>query len=305
MSAPTDNPLSQPPPLAQTEPGAISMQGKTALVTGATNGVGRAFSHWLAARGAELIVTGRDHSKLQALQQELQDHYPGARVHPMQADQLHLDEVNELCKALAYLPRLDLLVNNAGRCPKTYQTSPEGFESAFTINYLSHKLLTLKLLPQLKKSRGYILHVTSSAMGGAQLDLDTVHSGQHFNGWQAYANSKLAMTLFSQLLAERLAAAGVRSNAVCPGMVKTNLIKGHPMFVGQEAALLEASKPPEEAADYLGWMISDASVNKLSGYYYSKGFNGREAMQIHWDRALAEELWAYSVKLLERFEWPE
>jgi NAD(P)-dependent dehydrogenase (short-subunit alcohol dehydrogenase family) len=301
MSTSTDSPLTQPPPLAHPEPGSLNMAGKTALVTGATNGVGRAFSHWLAAQGAELIVTGRDHNKLQALQHELQSHYPRSQIHPMQADQLHLDQVNELGKALAHLPALDLLVNNAGLCPKSYQTSPEGYEAAFTINYLAHKLLTLKLLPLLKQSRGYILHVTSSAMGGARLDLNNLHSGQHFNGWQAYANSKMAMTLFSQLLAEQLEADGVHSNAVCPGMVRSNLIIGHPMFTGQEAALLKASKPPEEAADYLGWMISDARVNNLSGYYFSKGFNGREAMQIRWDRGLAEALWKYSEKLLEGY----
>ena len=273
------------------------MQAKIALITGATNGVGKAMVHWLAARGAELIVTGRNQEKLTALLEELNEQYPDTAVHSMQADQLQLSQVARMADDLGHLPRLDILVNNAALCPKERQTSPEGYEAAFTINYLSHKLLTLKLLDKLKQANGYIMHVSSSAMGGGVIDFDNLHLEQHFNGWQAYANSKLANTLFSNLLAEKLQGASVRSNAVCPGMVRSGLMTGHPMFAGREAALYEASKPPEEAADYLGWMLEDPEVSALSGYFFSKGFHGRQPVLIQWDKSLAEK----TVELLGRF----
>jgi len=274
------------------------LQGKYCLVTGATSGVGEAFAHWLAARGAELIVTGRNPDKLDALCAQLRASNPDTTVHALCADHLRLQEVADLAAGLHHLPRLDLLVNNAGLCPGKRSLSPQGYEAAFTINHLSHVLLTLRLLPQIRLAHGYIMHVSSSAMGGGFIDLDDLHGEHWYDGWQAYANSKLAMTLFSNTLAERIPPEEVRSNAVCPGMVRSNLLKGHPKFAGQETALMAASKPPEEAADYLGWMIQDPEVRDLSGCFFSKGFQGRRALKMGWDRAAAEALWERSLELL-------
>ena len=293
--------LSTPIPLSYPHSNEINLQQQCALVTGSTNGVGRAFCHWLAARGCEVIATGRNAEKLAALKNELTKHYPDSTIQTFQADHLQLDQIASLSEQLQPLPKLDYLINNAGLCPPKRILSPEGYEAAFTINYLSHMLLTLRLLPTLINSKAYVMNVSSSAMGGGVIRMDDLHGEQGFEGWQAYSNSKLANTLFSNLLAEKLAEDGVRSNAVCPGMVKSDLLTGHPMFAGKEAALYEASKPPEEAADYLGWMIQDDAVNQLSGYFFSKGFYGRRAVTVNWDRDQAQALWQYSSELLQNY----
>lgn len=276
------------------------MQGKRALVTGTTNGVGRALVRWLAERDWEVIATGRNQQKLDAVVDDVRSATGNPRVHGFVCDQLHLRQVDKLANDLHFVPTLDLLFNNAAVCPDTRMLSPEGYEAAFTVNHLAHFLLTLRMLPKLGAG-AHIVHVSSSAMGGGQLRFDDLHGEREFDGWQAYSNSKLAQVLFSNTLSERLADRQIRSNAVCPGMVDSGLIVNHRMFRDRMDAMRHMLRPAEEAAAFVGWLATTPEHDRLSGAFFSKGYHGKTPVRMQAPPALQQQLWDCSEDLVRPF----
>jgi NAD(P)-dependent dehydrogenase (short-subunit alcohol dehydrogenase family) len=273
------------------------------LVTGATNGIGLATAELLASRGCELILTGRDDDRLAATRSRLTQAAPGAAITTLRADFASLDEVAALADAvLQAWPRLDALINNAGLLTDHRQTSLDGFELTFAVNHLAPLLLTRRLLPLLLASApARIAFNSSSAMGSAQLDLDDLQMTRRFDGWTAYANTKLANMLMSNLLARELAGTGVVSNAFCPGLVDTGLLNGNRDFgPAMMAGLRRRMRPPEQGAVTPVFLATDPAAAHLSGHFFLQSHGGgRQPLNIAWDEQLAESLRAKSLALLE------
>jgi NAD(P)-dependent dehydrogenase (short-subunit alcohol dehydrogenase family) len=180
-----------------------------ALLTGATDGLGRAVAGRLAAEGFDLHVHGRDEAKLARTVTELREATGNESVHPHRADFAWLAAVGGLADELnGELERLDLLINNAGigaGTPENFgrEVSADGHELRFAVNYLAGFMLTLRLLPLLRRSApARIVNVAS--LGQAPIDFADVMIERDYNGYQAYSQSKLAQVMFSNELAERL-----------------------------------------------------------------------------------------------------
>ncbi len=191
---------------------------KTALVTGSTDGLGRAVARALATRGYRVWLHGRNEARGRALVEEIAAE--GGEAHFVRADLASLVEVRQLAAVLAGQPRLDLLVNNAGIGPATpavtgRELSVEGLELRFAVNYLAGFLLTRLLLPLLERSApARIINVASGAQ--YPLDFDNLMLKRAYSGMRAYAQSKLAQILFTLDLAEQLRGRGVTVNCLHP-----------------------------------------------------------------------------------------
>lgn len=164
---------------------------KTILITGATDGIGRATALVLAAKGHRLIVHGRNAEKLSALAQEI-----GADSPTVQADMSDLVQVAAMARQLRDThDRVDVVINNAGVLKAPNPVTAEGLDLRFVVNTFAPALLSLLLLPIVPKD-GRLVHLSSAAQ--APVDVAAMDGKRRLNDMEAYAQSKLALTMWSQ-----------------------------------------------------------------------------------------------------------
>jgi NAD(P)-dependent dehydrogenase (short-subunit alcohol dehydrogenase family) len=219
------------------------------LLTGATDGIGLETARQLARLGHELVLHGRSEDKAQRARSEILRSAPRAILHTAHADLADLAEVARMAAELnARLPHLDVLINNAGVYLTAHKLSKNGYEMTMTVNHLAHFLLTLRLLPLLKKSaEPRVVIVSSMVHSNSQLDLDNLQGCDSYDGYQAYADSKLANCLFARELARR--EPWLACNSLHPGVVGTKLlhaafnIRGSDVSEGARTSVFLATAP--------------------------------------------------------------
>jgi NAD(P)-dependent dehydrogenase (short-subunit alcohol dehydrogenase family) len=196
----------------------MRLDGKTVLITGSTDGVGRRVAERLGAMGARMLVHGRDRARGAKLVDDL--HAAGTQAKFYPADFASLAETRRLADAVrSDHDRLAILINNAGLgsglAPTTRRLSADGHELLFAVNYLAGFLLTAELLPLLRA--GTPARVVNVASAGQQaIDFDDVMLARGYSGGRAYRQSKLAQILFTIDLAETLRGTGITVNALHP-----------------------------------------------------------------------------------------
>ena len=197
----------------------MEMRGKTVLITGSTDGVGRYVAAKLASAGAKVLIHGRDRERGTALADEIKREGRGeAKFYP--ADLSSLSETRRLAEAVkADHSRLELFISNAGIGSQSHgsgrRTSADGHELRFAVNYLSGFLLVHLLLPLLKASApSRIVNVAS--LGQHPIDFDDAMLTRSYSGTRAYAQSKLAQIMFTIDLAQQLSGSGVTVNSLHP-----------------------------------------------------------------------------------------
>jgi NAD(P)-dependent dehydrogenase (short-subunit alcohol dehydrogenase family) len=205
--------------------GTGDLDGKTVVVTGATGGIGLETATVLAGRGARLVLIGRDRARGEAALARIRQTAPDVAAEMHCADLSRLDEVRSLAETLnASLPRIDVLLNNAGGMFARREVTPDGLERTFALNHMAYVVLTLLLRGTLLRSApSRVVNVASEAHRGATLDLDDLQSTRGYGGWPVYRRSKLANILFTRELARRLAGTSVTANCLHPGFVATGI----------------------------------------------------------------------------------
>ena len=238
------------------------LDGKVVLVTGATDGMGRALAASLARSGATVLVHGRDPDRIADTVREVTEAAGAAgaadaadRVRGYQADLAGLAAVRALAaQVIAAEPRLDVLVNNAGIGTTVpgggvRQESADGYELRFAVNYLAGYALTRLLLPLLRKSAPSRI-VNVSSLGQQAIDFGDVMLTEGYDGMRAYRQSKLAQILFTVDLAAELDLAGVTVNALHPAtFMPTKIVAGAPISTiaqGVEATMRLITAPVAE-----------------------------------------------------------
>lgn len=197
----------------------MDVDGKTVLITGSTDGLGRAVAWRLANMGAHVLLHGRSRERGEALRDEIRAAGKG-KADYYHADLASLAEVRNLAKAvLQDNGHIHVLVNNAGlgSGPDVNRraTSADGHELRFAVNYLSGFLLTYLLLPTILKSApARIINVSS--LGQQAIEFDDVMLERAYDGGRAYRQSKLAQIMFTFDLAEELKGKGVTVNCLHP-----------------------------------------------------------------------------------------
>jgi len=260
------------------------------LVTGSTDGIGKATATVLANGGADVILHGRNEKKGKEVQHELETI---SGVHPelVIADYSRQDQIRIMAADLiARYSRLDVLINNAGTYEKTRHITREGIEITFAVNYLGPFLLTHLLLPLLKKSPGgRIVIVASSAHEDVnQINWDDLPQVRQYDPWGAYALSKFADIIFTYALARNFEDFGITANCLHPGVVDTKLLRL--AFPGYPAIT------PEEAAKMPVWLACSRKVAGISGKYYDKMRPVRSSA-LTYDRRVQDRLWKMAEDL--------
>ncbi len=276
-----------------------SMVGKTCLVTGATNGIGEVTARRLAEAGAEVLVHGRNAERGAMTVAAIRAQTGSDKVSFVCADFASLADVRRLAEDVkARAPRLDVLLNNAGAINLKRLTTHDGYELSFGANHLATFLLTNLLLDRLKASgASRIVTVSSSAHWRGALNFEDLNGERGYKGWPAYATSKLCNILFTRSLARRLAGTSVTTNALHPGVVKSNFMRNN--FIG--AVLMPLSGPftitPEEGAKTMLYLATSPEVARKSGGFYDKCAPApiSDAAQ---DDAAGERLWQVSEKMV-------
>ena len=269
----------------------MKMDGKTVLVTGSTDGVGRYVAARLAAAGAKVLIHGRDKARAETLAAEIKREGRGDAVFH-QADLSSLAATRQLAEAvIAGNQRLDIFISNAGIGSRTLgaerRTSADGHELRFAVNYLSGFLLAYLLLPLLKASApSRIVNVAS--LGQHPVDFDDVMITRGYSGSRAYAQSKLAQIMFTIDLAAELEGSGVTVNSLHPATyMNTTMVR--------EGGITPISTVEQGGEAILHLAVGDDVAGK-SGLF----FNGMQQAQANpqaYDAAARRRLRALSLEL--------
>jgi NAD(P)-dependent dehydrogenase (short-subunit alcohol dehydrogenase family) len=276
------------------------MAGRTVLVTGGSGGIGRATALGLAAMGAHLAITGRNHERTEAAAREIRA-AGGGQVDVFVADMSSQSEVRRLAgEVLGSLPRIDVLVNNVGGYWDTRHVTADGLERTFALNHLAPFLLTNLLLDRLKqRAPARVVTVSSGAHTMGRIDFDDLGGAPSYSGMRAYSQSKLANILFTYELARRLGSSGVTANALHPGVVRTG-------FGAEDSGSLQRlftplmrpfMKSPAQGAATSIYLATSHEVAGVTGCYFAgckrKGSSKRSS-----DEATAARLWQVSADLV-------
>lgn len=242
---------------------------QTILITGATDGLGRAVARELAQRGATLLVHGRDEARGREALAEI-----GGEAEWLQADLASLEEVRALARQVTDRhARLDALVNNAGigtASPGDGRRveSADGYELRFAVNYLAGYLLTRMLLGLIERSSPARIVSVSSA-GQAPIDFEDVMLERHYDGVQAYCQSKLAQIMFTFDLADELRDRDVSATCLHPATyMPTKMVR---------AAGVDPVSSLEQGTEATLRLVADPELDGVTGRY----FNGTRPAEPH------------------------
>jgi len=269
----------------------MDMAGKTVLITGSTDGVGRYVATQLAISGAKVLIHGRDNARAQTLSDEIK-RAGGAAPAFYQADLSSLESVRQLADAvLADHKRIDVFVSNAGIGSQNggpgRRTSADGYELRFAVNYLAGFLLAYRLLPLLKASApSRIVNVAS--LGQHPIDFDDVMIVRGYNGSRAYAQSKLSQIMFTIDLAEELKGSNVTVNSLHPATyMNTTMVR---------AGGITPISTVEQGGAAILHLVSGDDVAGKTGLFFN-GMQEAKANPQAYDVSARQRLRALSLEL--------
>ncbi len=300
------------------------LSDRTILVTGGYSGLGRETARALAAKGAHVIVSGRDATKLSAAADEIAI-ATGGKVDTLVCDLASLASIRAAgAEARSRFAHIDVLINNAGVMAAPFGYTADGFETQFGTNHLGHFLLTKELMPLIEAgSRQRIVNLSSRGHHIAPVDFDDPNFARRaYDPWLAYGNSKTANVLFAVGLEQRFGGRGIHAYALHPGGIHTNL--GRHMSDEDMAALIkrirenaeksgETPQPfktiPQGAATTC-WVATTEELEGRGGLYAedchvaamddASSTGGVRSYAV--DPANADRLWALSEELVgEKF----
>ena len=298
----------------------ISLDGRVAVVTGASAGLGIETARVLAQADATVLLVARDRAKLAPVLQSLREQLPGARLESALMDLADLDSVRAAAADIAVrYPQIHLLVNNAGvmACPPG--RTAQGFELQFGTNHVGHFLFTGLLLPALQaaaaasgqESRVIALSSAGHRFAGVDFD-DPNFERREYSKWSAYGQSKTANALFAVGLDARAKDRGVRAFSVHPGVIMTELGRH---VQPEDWETLKAARPSREEMTYKSieqgaattvWAATSPLLQGLGGLYLedchiaAPAVPGQGGGVEAWasDPAVADRLWHLSESLV-------
>ena len=276
---------------------------KTAVITGASSGIGLVVAQDLAKAGWRVIAHGRDPGRAAVAEQSIRAAACGGDVDMLLADLSIMAEVARFANDVrAKTDKIDVLINNAGFSPSVRVDTVDGLEQCFAANHMAPFLLTNLLLPLVKAAGpgAQIINTASSAHSFIKdMKWDDLQQKASFSVNDAYTQSKLANILHARELARRVAPDGIRANAVHPGFVQSNfdshggLIVKLMYIVGKPWSLT-----PKQGADTIVWLAKGGAPD-VSGEYFVKRKIAKTTPAAQSEESAAR-LWRISEDILER-----
>jgi NAD(P)-dependent dehydrogenase (short-subunit alcohol dehydrogenase family) len=293
----------------------IDLHGSTAVVTGASTGLGLETARALAAAGAHVVLAARDTNKGAAALATIRNGVPNASVEPAVVDLGSLASVRAFADDLRQrITSVDILVNNAGVMYTPFERTSDGFEMQFGTNHVGHFLLTNLLVPALLAgSSARVVNLSSGGHRSSDIIWDDPnYEHRPYDKFEAYGQSKTANILFTVELDRRLSSRGVRAYAVHPGMIATELGRHMTRDDMKELRARASSAPggglpplksiPAGAATSV-WAATAPELAGIGGVYLAD-CHVAEASDYAVDPAGAARLWALSEDLVgQHFAW--
>lgn len=270
----------------------MTIAGKVVMVTGANAGIGKATATALAKEGANVIMVCRDLVRGAAALDDVQAAAPHSKIDLLIADLSVPSSVRAMVASFYQkYERVEVLINNAAVYKAQHTLTADGLELMFATNHLGHFLLTNLLLDRFKPG-ARIIHVTAPST--SNLNFDDLQGKQKFSPLNAFGASKMCNLLFNYALADRLAGTGVTSNALHPGLIKSNLTGEMPALLRWGVNLV--SRPPERAAAAALYLASSSALEGVTGKFF-KGKQEIAPAAYALDKQVQDRLWQESEKL--------
>ncbi|XP_077224234.1 short-chain dehydrogenase TIC 32, chloroplastic-like [Tasmannia lanceolata] len=290
----------------------IDGTGLTAIVTGASNGIGTETTRVLALRGVHVVMAIRNVAAGKDVKEAIVKEIPTAKLDVMQLDLSSKASVRKFASEFktSGFP-LNILINNAGIMATPYKLSEDGIEMQFATNHIGHFLLTHMLLDTMKttarnsKKEGRIVNVSSDGHGfanrsGIPFDLEKLNDKSKYSGLVAYGRSKLANVLHANELASRLKEEGanITANSLMPGSITTNLLKHQGFVYGLLTVFNKFFKTVPQGAATQCYVALHPQVQGVSGKYF-RDCNIAKLQAQATDADLAKKLWDFSTTLID------
>ena len=269
------------------------MKDKVVLITGATSGIGKETAIGLAGLGATIVFTARNLDEGRLARDEITIKSKNGNVDFLHCDLASFDSIRSCCEEFkSRYELLDVLINNAGTAHQKRTESKDGIEETFAVNYLAPFLMTDLLLDTLKRSSpSRIINVVSELHQGT-IDFSDIEFRERFSGMKAYSQSKLALMLFTRLLAGKLKGTGVTVNYLHPGGVSTNIGRNLNIIYRMGNRLL--GKDPKEGAEASIYLASSPEVEDITGEYFVDNTVKQSSPESQ-NMEIAKKLWNLSV----------
>ncbi|KAL2918718.1 hypothetical protein HK105_201552 [Polyrhizophydium stewartii] len=289
-----------------------SLEGKVAIVTGATAGIGKATATELARKGAHVFVVGRSEAKTTATVDDIKRETESAKVDMLLADFLDLASVE--AAADAFLARglpLDILVNNAGIMDPPFELSKQGIESTFAVNHFAAAAFTARLLSAIKKAPSARIVIVSSLshqiIGKSGIKYQDLNNKDNYKLAVRYGETKLAGVQFTRELQRRLEESGVKNvlvNAVHPGTVKTDIVRNHPLATTSVVDYLFGAVALDSKGGAITqlYVAGDPEVEEKQhrGKYFVPFAALAEPSATARDEALSTKTWEWTQEILQK-----
>ncbi|XP_011084437.1 short-chain dehydrogenase TIC 32, chloroplastic-like [Sesamum indicum] len=290
----------------------IDASGLTAIVTGASSGIGSETARVLALRGAHVVMGVRNMAAGNEVKETIMKQIPAAKVDAMELDLSSLASVRKFASEFTSSGRpLNILINNAGVMATPFKLSQDNIELQFATNHLGHFLLANLLLDTMKKTarqtkrEGRIVNVSSEAHRVPYeegIRFDRLNDREGYRRWGAYGQSKLANILHGNELARRLKDEGadITANSLHPGVISTNLFRHLGVFKGFVSTFGKlVLKDVQQGASTTCYVALRPELKGVSGEYFSDN-NLAKASAKAADTDLAKKLWEFSLDLIKK-----
>lgn len=281
----------------------MDLAGKTCLVTGANSGIGKITAMELAKRKARVVMLCRNLRKAEEAREEIFRQSGNKNVHILLCDLSSQKQIHQAAETFENIYRsLDILVNNAGILPgNKREETEEGIEKTFAVNHLAPYSLSLLLLGLLRKSSaGRIITVSSEAHRFARFDINDLQLRHHpFNGFNAYAISKLCNIWFTRRMAALTSGSNLSVNCLHPGFVSSNFGKGSsPLYKAAIALSSPFSISSKKGAQTPVFLATSEEGLLLSGQYF-KNKKVKKPSKAALNDAYARAMWEQSAALTQ------
>lgn len=275
-----------------------NIKDKTCLITGATSGIGLQTAIALAGMGANVIGTFRDEKKAERARKTIQQ-TTGHNIDFLYCDFTSFDSIRTFVENFnSKYDNLHVLINNAGIWETEKTLSTDGIEQTFAVNYLAPFLLTNLLADKMiHSSPARIINVSSQIYTQGKIDFEDLEFSEKYNGYKAYAQSKLAIMYFTQLLSEKLIPFGITVNSLHPGVVSTGIFKKMNNFAVALLRLFLISS--EKGAKTSVYLATSDEVSELSGQYFVK-CKSQNNLHLHDFENVSQRLWQVSEQYVNQ-----